>query len=125
MIVPLDTGHLTCFATDARRHVDVLANLILAARALTGNGSRMGRDFLNLKRSWITHLMPSFLYLLDLDEEAFELRSVGVRIDCGRRKQIYRSQRGLALVFCDAAIAPMNRDTDLISFLAFDHHRLD
>ena len=58
MIVPFDTGDLTGFAADAGSHVDVLADIFFAARALTRYRSRMGRDFLNLKCSWITHLMP-------------------------------------------------------------------
>src|SRR5437764_7064468 len=62
---------------------------------------------------------------LDLNEEAFELRRVGVRIDCGGRQLIGRIERRSPRVLRDAAIAPMDRDADLISLLAVNQHRLD
>jgi hypothetical protein len=55
MIVPFDTGDLTGFATNARRYIDVFADFLGALRALTGHGSGMGRDFLNLKCLWVAH----------------------------------------------------------------------
>ena len=55
MIVPFDAGNFARFAADARGHVDVLANLFLATRALPGNGAGVGRNFLNLKSSWVRH----------------------------------------------------------------------
>src|SRR5216683_6841459 len=125
MIVPFDTGDLTGFATDAGGNVDVLADFFGALRALTGNRSGMGRDFLNLKCLWVTHLMPSFLCLLDLHQKTFELRRVSVWIDRRGRKLINRIKRGLAFVLLDAAIAPVNGNADLIGLLAVDHHRLD
>src|SRR6266536_1656175 len=85
----------------------------------------MGRDFLNLKCLWIAHLMPSFLRFLDLYQETFELWRVGVRIDRGRRKLICRSECGLAFIFRDTTITPVNRHAVLVSFLAVDHHGLD
>src|SRR2546421_9547179 len=63
--------------------------------------------------------------LLNLDEETFELRSVGIGINDRRREQVGRVMRCLARIFSDAAIAPVNRNADLISLLAVNHHRLD
>src|SRR5438105_13117165 len=80
---------------------------------------------------WICRMRSSLILVhlpsgpLDLDEEAFEFRRVGVRIDCGGRQLIGRIERGLARVLRDAAIAPMDRDADLISLLAVNQHRLD
>src|SRR5215213_6882561 len=58
MIVPLNTSDFTRLTANAGAHVDVLADFNGALRAPAGNGTRMGRDFLNLKRSWIAHLRP-------------------------------------------------------------------
>ena len=63
--------------------------------------------------------------LLHFDQESLELGRVRVGIDDRRRKQLAGCQRGLAFVFGDAAIAPVNRDADLVGLLAVDHHRLD
>jgi Prolyl oligopeptidase family len=57
MIVPFDAGDLTGLATDAGRYIDVLADFFFAARPLAGYRTGMGRDFLNLKSLWITHLI--------------------------------------------------------------------
>src|SRR6266404_8193704 len=51
---------------------------------------------------------------LDLHKEPFELGRVRVGIDHGRRQQIHRRERRPAGVFGDAAIAPVNRDADLV-----------
>src|SRR5258708_12810794 len=64
MIVPFDAGNFAGFATDAGRHVDVLAAFLCAFRALARHRSGMGRDFLNLKSSWITHFTVSQLSML-------------------------------------------------------------
>src|SRR6266508_3154361 len=125
MIIPFDAGNLTRLAADAGRHVDILTNFLGALRALTGNGSGVSRDLLNLKCLWVTHLLPSLLYLLDLYQEALELRRIGVWIDRCGRKLIRRSQCGLAFVFSNTAVAPVNRYADLIGFLTVNHHRLD
>src|SRR5207237_10074019 len=60
---------------------------------------------------------------LDLHEEAFEFRRVSVRVNrCGR--QLVRGiERGLACVLRDAAIAPVDRDADLIGLLAVNQPR--
>ena len=59
MLVPLNAGDFACFATNAGRNVDVFADRFLAPRALAGNRSGMGRDFLNLERLWIAHFSDS------------------------------------------------------------------
>src|ERR1043166_2967846 len=63
--------------------------------------------------------------LLDLHEEALELRRVGVRVNRRRLKLVRGVERRLALVLLDAAVAPVNRDADLVSLLAVNHHRPD
>src|SRR5207302_9623676 len=57
MIVPFDAGYLARFATNARRHIDVLADFLFTTCARTRHGTGMGRDFLNLKCLWITHCL--------------------------------------------------------------------
>src|SRR5688572_16620349 len=114
MIVPLNTSHFTRLATDARRDVDVLANLDGALRPLAGHWSRMRRDFLNLHRLRITHRVS---YLLNLHQEPFILRRKSVWIDRRGRQQVDGIERRLVLVFLDAAVTPMNRNPDLESFL--------
>src|SRR5690349_6475260 len=52
--------------------------------------------------------------LLNLHEESFELGRERVRIDHRRRQQVRRRQRRASRVFRDAAIAPVDRDADLI-----------
>src|SRR5258706_4626107 len=73
----------------------------------------------------IAILAASLLSLLDLHEEPFVLGCVGVWIHSSRRKQVHGIERGLAFVFGDAAIAPVNRNADLLCLLAVDHHRLN
>src|SRR5262245_64065269 len=63
--------------------------------------------------------------LLDLDEEPLELRRVGVRIDDRRRQHVHRVERRLPFVLGDAAVAPVNRNADLIRLPPVDQHRLD
>jgi hypothetical protein len=55
MFVPFDAGDLARLAPDAGGDVYVFADLIFAARAGAGYRSRMRRDFLNLKCSWVSH----------------------------------------------------------------------
>src|SRR5712692_842127 len=70
-------------------------------------------------------MIGTSLSLFDLHEEAFELRCVSVRIEDRRRELIGQVLRGLALVLGDAAIAPVNRNADLIGLLPIDHHGFD
>ena len=87
MIVPFDAGHLAGLAADAGRDVDVLADFLLALRALAGHGPGMGRDFLNLKCSaGLLISCASVLSLFELHQEALELRRVGIGIDRRRRQ---------------------------------------
>src|SRR5260221_12244390 len=55
-----------------------------------------------------------------LYEESLELRRIRIRIGHRRRKGIGRSSRGLAFVFGNPAIAPMNWQSNLINPFAID-----
>src|ERR1041384_1589533 len=61
-------------------------------------------------------------YSLDLHQEPFEFRRVRIRVDDRWREEIRRSQRGASGIFGDAAIAPVDRNADLVRLLAIDHH---
>src|SRR5688572_5360301 len=113
MIVPFNAGNLTRFATNTCCDVDVLANLCLAARALTRNRSGMGRNLLYLKCSWITHCTRSLLDLFQFHEEPLELGCKSIRINRGRGKLISRIPRSLARILSNTAVAPVDRDADL------------
>src|SRR5271157_4619981 len=56
----------------------------------------------------VAWLIAAPLRLLDLHEESLEFRRVGVGIDHRRRNQIRQRFGGLAFVFGNAAIAPMD-----------------
>src|ERR1051326_8752848 len=64
-------------------------------------------------------------YLLHLHQKPLELRCERVRINRRRRQHIRRSQRGLAFILGDSAIAPVNRNADLLGLLPVDAHRYD
>lgn len=56
MIVPFNTRDLASLAADARRHIDILTDFFLPTSSPPWNWPRMGRDFLDLKCAWITHV---------------------------------------------------------------------
>src|SRR5213592_709344 len=68
--------------------------------------------------------MARLLRLLELHQEALVFRCVRVGVDHSRRQEVDAVARRGSLVFGDAAVAPMNRDADLVSLLAVDQHRL-
>src|SRR5437868_14978494 len=80
---------------------------------------------------WICRMRSSLILVrlpsspFDLHEEAFELRRVGVRVNRRGRELVRRVERRLAFVLLDAAVAPVNRDANLVGLLAVNHHRLD
>ena len=52
-----------------------IANLLLTPRALAGYGSGMGRDFLDLKCLWTTHLMPSLTLKFQVSSSRFQVET--------------------------------------------------
>src|SRR5512143_1761778 len=57
---------------------------------------------------------------LDLDEKSLELRGIGVGVDDRRRQQVGGGERRPASVLGDPAVAPVDRDPDLIGLLSVD-----
>ena len=87
-VVPLDAGDLARLAADAGRHVDVLGRLPLPA-------ARRGRERCpdGPEMALICSGPVGTGYaLLQLHEEALELRRVGVGVDDRRREQVDRSR---------------------------------
>src|SRR5688572_14372762 len=70
-------------------------------------------------------LVPPFSSLFKFDKESLVLRCIGVRVYRSRRQLIGRSERGLALILLDTAIAPMNWNAYLIGLLTVDYHGLN
>src|ERR1700730_4064397 len=69
-------------------------------------------------------LMTRSLFL-NLHEETLELGCVGVGVDDRGGESVGERFRCFAFVLGDTSIAPMEGDSDLVSLLAVDLHRLD
>src|SRR5436190_2186353 len=119
-VVPFDARDLAGLAADARGDVYVLADLILPLHAGARDASGVTRNLFDLQRA-SGHRSG----LLDLHKEPLELRRVGVGIDDRRREKIRRRQRGPARILGNPAVAPMDRDADLIRLLPVNLHRPD
>src|SRR6267378_1448442 len=65
------------------------------------------------------------LNFLHLDQESLELRRIRVRVDDRRRQQVGGIEARPPGIFRDAAVAPVNRDADLVRLLSVDEHRPD
>src|ERR1051326_7607451 len=64
-------------------------------------------------------------YSLHFHHEPLEFGSIRVGIDDRGRELVQRRARGAAGIFREPAVSPMNRNSNLVSFLAIDHHWLD
>src|SRR5262249_61544219 len=78
-------------------------------------------------RSTLSSLITraSLLCLFEFHKEALELRRVSIWIHAGWGKIICRGLVGLAFVFGNASVTPVDRDPDLICLLSINHHGLD
>src|SRR5579863_924992 len=65
------------------------------------------------------------LHLFHFHEEPLEFGGMSVGIDHGGREPIGDGLGDFSSVLLNAAVALVDRQADLISFLAIDHHRLD
>src|SRR5580692_8980480 len=86
-----------------------------------GTGPEWPEIFCMRSASWL--IGP--LNLFHFHEKPLEFRRVRVRIDRRMRQLIHQLARGLAFVFRDAAIAPVEWNADLIDLFPINHHRLD
>src|SRR6185436_15249052 len=66
MLVPFNARDFASLAANAGGHVDVFTNFFFATRAGARHRPRMRRDFLNLKRAGIAHLLSFFWSALTL-----------------------------------------------------------
>src|SRR5271166_1837451 len=76
----------------------------------------------NVPRSPISSLPLDFL---QLHQESFEFRCVGIRINDSWRQQIGWCLGGPAFGLGNPQEAPMDRHPDLVGLLAIHHHGLD